>query len=554
MRIGRLAVSVAIMLAAGSAFAAPAKPPKDPPPPREAPNLQGISANDRYVPAPARRPGEGAGPFKRLVIRGVTIVDGEGAPPRGPVDVVIEGNRIADIRNAGTPGMALKANREPRDFDQEIDATGMFMLPGFVDTHCHGSNTTKAANLSYAYKLWLAHGVTTVRCVVLADFATSISEKHRSAANEIAAPRIFNYQTLGAGWGRVDTPERAREWVRWAAATHEVDGIKFFNRGDETPAIDRAALDEAKKFKLGTVAHLSQNNVAAFNADDAGAAGLQTITHFYGHFEALLKDRTIQDFPATYNYENEAMRFGEVANIRNSVYGPETPQWHDYLKRQLDRGVTFDPTFVPYMASRDLMRARTAEWHEKYTTPRLLRFFESTRDNHGSYFYDWTTENEVAWKQFFQLFEKLVFDYKNMGGRITVGSDTGFIWQIWGFSYIEELEMLREAGLTPLEVIRAATADGAAAIYRPIGEPAPFGMVRRGMLADLVIVPENPLANLKVLYGTGHIRLNDQTNKVERVGGVRYTVKDGVVYDAHALLKDVADMVAEEKAQGAPPK
>jgi imidazolonepropionase-like amidohydrolase len=141
-----------------------------------------------------------------------------------------------------------------------------------------------------------------------------------------------------------------------------------------------------------------------------------------------------------------------------------------------------------------------------------------------------------------------------MGGRITVGSDTGFIWQIWGFSYIEELEMLREAGLTPLEVIRAATADGAAAIYRPMGEPAPFGMVRRGMLADLVIVPENPLANLKVLYGTGHIRLNDQTNKVERVGGVRYTVKDGVVYDAHALLKDVADMVAEEKAQGAPPK
>lgn len=541
-------VSVVVALA-GASVAQAAQPPRAAP--REAPTPVSSGIGERFEPAPARKPGEGVGPYKRLVIRGVTIIDGTGGPPRGPMDVVIEGDRIADIRVAGTPGMALAANRAPRDFDQEIDATGMYMLPGFVDTHCHGPNVSKAANLSYAYKLWLAHGVTTVRCVVLADQPTSVSEKRRSAAGEIAAPRIFNYQTLGAGWGRVDTPEKAREWVRWAAA-NGVDGIKFFNRGDETPEIDRAAIDEARKFPMGTVAHLSQNNVAAFNADDAGAAGLQNITHFYGHFEALLKDRTIQDFPPTYNYENEAMRFGEVANIRKSVYGPGTPQWDAYLHRQLERGVTFDPTFNIYSASRDLMKARTAEWHDKYTTPRLTKFFESTRDNHGSYFYDWTSENEVAWKEFFQLFEKLIFDYKNIGGRVTVGTDSGFIWKIWGFSYIEEMEMLREAGLSPLEIIRAATSDGAAAIYKPIGTPAPFGMVRRGMQADLVIVPENPLANLKVLYGTGHIRLNDQTNKVERVGGVRYTVKGGVVYDAPALLADVAGMVAADKAQAGP--
>ena len=74
-------------------------------------------------------------------------------------------------------------------------------------------------------------------------------------------------------------------------------------------------------------------------------------------------------------------------------------------------------------------------------------------------------------------------------------------------------------------------------------------MVRPGMLADLVIVKENPLANLKTLYGTEHLRLNPATNKQELVGGVSYTVKDGIIYDAKKLLAEVADMVASEKAR-----
>jgi imidazolonepropionase-like amidohydrolase len=145
---------------------------------------------------------------------------------------------------------------------------------------------------------------------------------------------------------------------------------------------------------------------------------------------------------------------------------------------------------------------------------------------------------------------RLMNDYKNMGGIVTVGSDPGYIYQTWGFSYIQELEMLQEAGFTPLEVIRAATSHGAHEIYRPKGTAAPFGTVRAGMLADLVIVPENPLHNLKTLYGTGFERL-DRDGKVERVGGVRYTIKDGILYDASALLADVAAMVEQQKAAAA---
>jgi len=501
-------------------------------------------------PAPARRPGEGFGPFKRMVIRGATLIDGTGAPPRGPVDIVIEGDRIAEVRQAGWPGLKLADKRPPREFDHEIDATGMYVLPGFVDVHAHGGTPAKAPDLEYVYKLWLAHGVTTVRGVPLAPNARAASEKARSARGEIVAPRIYNYQTLGAGWsqGRVDSAEKARAWVRWAAK-NGVDGIKFFNRDDETPEIVRAAIDEAKKNGLGTVAHISQPGVAQMNALDFGKAGLGTVTHFYGHSEALLKDRRLQDYPADYNYYDEQKRFGMVAEIWDEIVEPGSPQWVAYLEAQKANGVTFDPTFNIYAASRDLMRARNADWHADYTLPSLRNYFLSTRDNHGSYFFDWTTANEVAWKRFYERYFRLINDYKNMGGRVTTGSDSGFIWKLYGFAYIEELELLQEAGFSPLEVIQAATLNGALTLAEPRGEPIGFGVVRPGLSADLVIVPENPLQNFKTLYGTGHQRLSPD-NRIETVGGVKWTVVRGVAYDAKALLADVKAMVDRQKAAG----
>lgn len=73
--------------------------------------------------------------------------------------------------------------------------------------------------------------------------------------------------------------------------------------------------------------------------------------------------------------------------------------------------------------------------------------------------------------------------------------------------------------------------------------------MRAGLLADLVIVPEDPIANIKVLYGTGTLRLNNETGKSERVGGIKYTIKDGIVYDAQQLLADVEQMVTRQKAE-----
>jgi imidazolonepropionase-like amidohydrolase len=501
----------------------------------------------RINPAPNRGPDEGRGPFKTLVIRGAVLIDGTGAPPRGPVDIVIENNRIKEIRSAGAPGLSLKPNREPQNPDHEIDAAGMYVLPGFIDIHAHAGGAPKNPDAEYPYKLWLAHGVTTVRGVPLASNEFTVKEKERSARNEIVAPRIFNYQRPGTGWdkGPVETPEAAREWVRWAANSG-VDGLKL---NSHRPEIMAALLDEAKKFGMGSTAHLAQTGVAQMNALKAAQLGLGAVTHFYGHFEALLKDYVVQPWPVDQNYNDEQMRFGQVARLWDKIHPPGSPEWNEYLKAHLKLGTTFDPTMTAYAASRDLMRMRNADWHDKYTLPSLMDFYASSRSNHGSYFYYWTSWDEIAWRNFYQVWFRLLNDYKKMGGRVTASADAAFIYNTYGFGNIHELELLQEAGFHPLEVIQAATMNPALTLSEPKGKPIEFGVVRPGLLADLVIIDQNPLENLKVLYGTGALKLNDKTGKTEWIGGIKWTIKDGIVYDAKKLLADVARMVEKQKQE-----
>ena len=501
-----------------------------------------------------RRSGEGDGPHQRLVLRGATIIDGTGAPPRGPVDIVIEGDRIASINSVGFPGVPINARSRPQNASKEIDATGMYVLPGLVDMHVHTGGSGKAPQAEYVYKLWMGNGVTTTRGVPHGDFDWSLQEKARAARNEIVAPRMFAYQRPGSGrgWGGrpIDSPQAAREWVRWAAAQEvegqKIDGLKL---GAHDPEIMEALIDEAHKHGLGTVAHLDQMGIARMTARDASRAGLDMMTHYYGLFESLLKDYSIQDWPLDYNYNDEQHRFGNVARLWNQIHEPGSEQWNALIREWVDRGFGIDPTMTIYEASRDVMRASRAEWHDEYTLPSQWDFYQPSRQAHGSYWFYWTTEDEFAWKMFYQRWMQFLKDFNNAGGTVTTGSDSGFIYKLYGFDYIRELELLREAGFHPVEVIRSATWNGAKMLYKPKGTPIEFGILRPGLKADLIVVEENPLENLKVLYGTGAVKLNDETGNVERVGGIKYTIKDGIVYDAKQLLADVREMVRKAKAE-----
>ncbi len=489
--------------------------------------------------APARRAGEGEGPYPRLIIRGVNLIDGYGSAPRGPVDVVVEGNRITQVVGVGFPKVRIDLSRRPADATRELDANGMYLMPGLVDLHVHQGTQQKAAESEYYNKLWLANGITTVRGVPFASFEYSVKERARSAANEIAAPRYVVYQRPGTGWGRGTprTPEAARGWVRWAKE-NGADGLKL---GAERPDLMAAYIDEAKKLGLGTTAHLQQSGVAQMNADVATRLGLESITHFYGLFESMYDEHQVQPWPSDANLADEQTRFGQVAR-QWSLVTPRGEKWNALLRKFLERDVTLDPTMTTYLTGRDIVKRMNEPWHAKYTIPSLWDFYTPDRSNHGSYFFDWTTEDEVAWRNFYRVWMLFLNDYKNLGGRVTASSDAGFIYNTPGFSTIEELELLQEAGFYPGEAIRAGTYHAAQAIFKPTGRPIEYGVVEPGLLADLVIVDANPFHNLKVLYGTGWFRLNDETGKVEQYGGIKWTIKDGIVYDAKKLLADIEEM------------
>lgn len=485
---------------------------------------------------------DGAGRYSLLLITGVTVIDGGGAPPVGPLDILVADNSIEAIGKVGSFA--------DRPIERTIEAAGMYVLPGFVDTHGHLGDPEKAPNPEYAYKLWLAHGVTSVRGVgfTFVPNDPGLSDARRSARGEITAPRMFAYGVFGAHWGEAPptSPEAARRWVRWAKQQGYI-GVKFI--APTTEDVFAAALDETDKLNMGSVAHIAQTWVSEINGAKAAQLGLDGITHFYGHFESMLDGATIQKFPIGYNYADEQDRFARVAELAEQSVAPGSEQWGAYLDMLIAEDVTMSPTFNIYSAGRDLAKAQRYVWHDRYTLPSLMTFYTPSTTNHGSFFFDWTTAKEVAWRNFYQKWFKLVRDYVNKGGRVTVGSDPGFIYQTWGFAYIGELEMLQEAGLTPLEVVRAATIDGAREIYDATGETPPMGLVRPGMLADLIITPQDPLQNFKTLYGTGHMRLDKATGEIEKVGTVKFTIKDGIVYDVANLLADVEAMVAAGKAQ-----
>lgn len=477
------------------------------------------------------------GPFSQLIIRGVTLINGNGAPPIGPVDITVENDKITAITVVGYPGVAIEESRRPilNNEGKEIDATGMYILPGFIDMHGHIGGDAQGADWDYVFKLWLAHGVTTVREPSGRGLAYTLDLKKRSVKNEIVAPRILAYTGFGQGSKKsISTEAQAREWVR-QNAKNGADGIKFF--GAE-PEIMKAALDENKKLGLRSACHHAQLSVARWNALHSARAGLTSMEHWYGLPEALFEDRTVQNYPLDYNYQNEQDRFGEAGKLWKQAAVPYSDHWNNVMSELIDLDFTMVPTFNIYEASRDLHRARRAEWHEDYTLPSLWRFFQPSKISHGSYWHFWGTEEEVAWKENFNLWMTFINEYKNRGGRIAAGSDSGFIFQLYGFAYIRELEMLREAGFHPLEVIRSATLNGAEAL----GLADEIGSIEIGKSADFVIIEENPLTNLKVLYGTGAIKLTEE-NEVVRVGGVKHTIRQGVVYDAKQLLREVKVMV-----------
>jgi len=466
--------------------------------------------------------------YPRLVIRGALVVDGSGTPAAGPKDIVIENNMITDV--VPLDGVALSRGdaRRPAG-DVEIDATGKYVLPGLIDAHAHTQDERGGVPQPQQYELniWLSCGITTVRDVG-SDTKKTIDLRQRSEEGTVAAPRMFVYPMIGSP----KSPEAARQRIRDFKAMG-ADGVKFLGIQRD---IMEAAEDEAHKQGLRIAHHVG---VEETNAWDDIKFGTTSIEHWYGIPDAALDDG-VQHFPANYNYNNEGDRFRYGGHLWREA-NPE--RLSEVLQAMVDAHVAWVPTLSIYEASRDVQRARTQPWFKDYLHPTLEKYFEPNPANHGSYFDHWTSTDEAFWKENYRIWEAALREFEQRGGVIGVGDDAGFIYSMYGFGLIRELELQQEAGFQPLKIIEHATMNNA----RILGREKDLGKIRAGYHADVIIVDGNPLDDFKVLYPTG---IDSWVNgKMVHSGGIQWTIKDGIPYYVPTLMKEVKDMVAEARSR-----
>jgi hypothetical protein len=180
--------------------------------------------------APKRTDLQGSGPHPELILRGVNLINGEGAPMRGPVDIVVKKNRITNIVSVGYPQVPIIGKRPVAGPNTvELDLTGHYVLPGFIDMHGHIGGSADNIPAEYVFKLWLAHGITTVREPgSFNGLDWVLDHVERSQKNTIVAPRIIPYLGFGMGSEQsISTPKQAIAWVK-KAAKDGAKGIKFF--------------------------------------------------------------------------------------------------------------------------------------------------------------------------------------------------------------------------------------------------------------------------------------------------------------------------------------
>ena len=478
--------------------------------------------------------------YKRLLIKNAMIIYGNAEPPFGPANIAIENGLIARVGYVGR-------NWKP---DAVIDATGKYVMPGIINGHMHLQDQRGGIPqpLQYEMNLYLAAGATTVRDVG-ANWKKAQEWRAKSANHTMIAPRILLYERIWASKG-THTPKLVREGVRYAKE-QGVDGLKLFGMDRD---LAEAVMDEAKKQGLRTAVHIAVDETTA---KDWAELGVTSIEHFYGVADAALDG--IQNFPPEHNASNEIHRFGRAGElyIQQNL---NRKKLSDVLDLMIKNNVTWCPTFSIYIASRDVIRAQNLPWYKDYLHPTLEQYFKPSFRNHGSYFLGWTNTQEVRWKKNYQVWMDAVKEFGVKGGNITVGDDAGFIYSVYGFGQVHEMELLEEAGFHPLEVIKMATVNGA----KMIGMEDRLGRIRQGFIADLLVVNGNPVENLRLLnpYGTdvltydgkvvdnySAINPRDPKAKVVRGGGIEWTIKDGIPYHVPTLMKEVKDMVDNARAE-----
>jgi imidazolonepropionase-like amidohydrolase len=408
------------------------------------------------------------------LIAGVTLIDGTGRPPRAATDVLIRAGRITDVGDLG----------RPIDADV-IDGRGRWLIPGLWDTHSHvafpaGGLTDPREHdperAEEALRAHLRNGVTTV-----ADMGGSravlLALRQRQRRGEITGARLlvtggtftapgghpavtfFGGDRLGDATRQVDDPELARAAVRELAQRDRVDAVKIvYSRGHGAWSplprlrleILRAVLDETHELGLRAIVHCDEAE-EAIAVLELGIDGLEHMFH---------------------------PRTGSLAEDGQAL-----------IERALEHGTTWSPTLVHFES---LAHAGDLDYLERYhaagTVPEFVR---ASLVGSGSFWMTLDEDTRARHRECLEAGLEIVAAAREAGVSLAVGCDSGASGVFHGLSVHREMALLREAGVAPLEVVRAATSAAAA----KFGLEAEFGSVEPGKVADLVLLAADPLTD-----------------------------------------------------------
>ena len=478
------------------------------------------------------------GPYNRLVILNAMVIPGHGGPPVGPYDIIIEGNRITEMTIFDPVSVSRRGDTERATGDRVIDAEGMYVMPGMIDLHIHLRELPM--ELEYIYYLKLANGTTTVVPAADRGIEQAVEEAQRSADNEMVAPRMFPIFSWGenTGYDRefLENPENAQTIATQmvGAGAHVVTVGPLGWNPELLAAVCKAVYDAGGI----TTYHIPPSTTPVTNAVDAARAGVTMIEHHYAYAESSL-DRTVQDYPRDYNFNDENARFRHAGKVWSEANKDRL--LNEVVDALVESGVHMLPTRVTYEANRDWLRKVSRPWHEKYTHQALIDWSVPNPNLHAVFHYDWTSDDEYYWYYAFDLWGDLIFEFNKRGGHVSYGTDDNYTWGTPGFSNVRELQLLRETGMHTLEVLRAATHYSAQTLRQDR-----LGLVRPGYLADLLVVDGSPVYNLRFLYSFGALTL-DENGEMYRTKGIVHTIKDGIVINNDKLMEEVARMTKESK-------
>jgi len=439
-----------------------------------------------------------------IALTHVRVIDGTGAAALEDQTIVIADGKIQSIAPSATAKVQPSA--------QILDLKGYTVLPGLVGMHNHmffpmGGSPPMYSNMGTSFpRLYLALGVTTIRTTGSVAPYTDLEIKKLIDSGRIAGPKMHITAPYLEGAGaftpvmhQLTGADDARRMVNYWADQGATSFKAYMNiTRDEL----RAAVEEAHKRGLKVTGHL-----CSIGYREAAEIGIDNLEHGLLPDSEFVADKQPDKCPAGVN-----------ASLRTLDLNSEPVK--ETIRTLVAKKVAITSTLPVFEAGAPLTQSGIGA-ASALLNPRLLNVMNP--DARVRYL---TARSRVAANSPAPLLVRKSMDFERAfvaaGGLLIAGLDpTGNGGIVAGFGDLREVELLVEAGFTPMEAIKIASFNGA----RFLGEDARVGSIAAGKQADLMIVKGNPAANISDI------------EKVEIV------FKDGVGYDTEKLIQSVQGLV-----------